>query len=300
LLLACAGILCAVGTKGPVGLFPLAVPAAWYFARKQGTFQTSVWRSLWLVSAVVLCWLAILHWNPELQEYHDNYLKTRLLPTLEGVRDEVAAYRFKFLEDLLSQWILAGALSLILWWRCGKEQRSAVQWEPVRYFLLIGLAGTFPLAFSAKQSAHYLAPAMPFFALAFAAFMVQVLPPIKLNDRMSKWFRGAMAVLLFSALLFSISKAGNYARDKAMIEDVKLLIQTVGKNTAIGTSKPFGENWGLIAYLSRLGNVHLEFQPPFNYYLADQQEQPDTLILTQFKQVDLPLRHFKLYENKSK
>lgn len=258
----------AVLSKGPVGFFPVAVPIAWSIAYdRNGIFGASV-RTLVLLALTLALLGLFIFMVPGMSEYLDYYLNKQLLPTLSGVREKQVENPFSFLSDLISQVALPVILIAGLWVKRGFQ---SVHWpKSALFFLIVGLAGTLPLVFTPKQSAHYLIPSIPFYALGFAAMLSHNLRwnPAFLNQYRG-WLEKIAWLVLGTTLLISISFWGKSLRDESKIRDTKVLCKQVGKHTIIGIPQHFSNDWLLIAYLSRFGNVSLDSRAPHDFWLME-------------------------------
>lgn len=269
-LLSAGAVLC----KGPVGFFPVAIPFIMGLTFGQSrSWLASAGRSVLLMAGVLAILGGIVYSTPAMQEYLADYLNTRLLPTLDGTRDEAVTNRLHFLADLLSQLIPAILLVTALAWK-GQWQFRSPALKPALLWLLTGLAGSLPLVFSPKQSTHYLLPAIPFFAMGFGVLGAHFMDNHPVLDKLTRSasapslkFAGWAALLLTTA--GSLAFWGQFNRHEATIKDVQSICRVVPAGTIFGTSASLAANWNLHAYFGRIGNLSLDGRAQHSVYLAE-------------------------------
>jgi hypothetical protein len=123
--------------------------------------------------------------------------------------------------------------------------------------LLLGLAGTLPIAVSAKQAGHYLVPAVPFFALAAARVIAPTLAVVA--DRIAVR-RTAVDLVTATIVLVTIGAAFTPAvgRDRARLADLDVLESTIPRGETVGICLESNDDWGLHAWFERRFRVSLD------------------------------------------
>jgi hypothetical protein len=142
------------------------------------------------------------------------------------------------------------------------------------FFVLIGLSGTFPMMLSQKQAWFYIITTLPFFSIALGILIAPIFHAVfSRTNKLPSIF--LLAILLFFLGPFaSTSKTflipytryitfnsikhqfNTIARDKPLIEDIKLIIGEVPKNTIL--SIDFEKNWSTHSYFARYKNISLD------------------------------------------
>lgn len=268
LLAAAFFIAAAVLCKGPVGFFPVVVPCAMAVAFAPQTLLRAALSSVGLLLLSLLLLALFIHSVPGMQEYLDKYLKTQLLPTLSGARENSAKNPFHFLLDLVSQIAIPGVLLVFMLAKRGFGRFSLP--KPAIYFFLLGIAGSFPLALSPKQSVHYLVPAIPFFALGFAHIFSDFLAwPEPAKTRRSILIERIAWFVLVVSVVISLSFWGKFRRDHDTILAVQTICKHVGEGTTLSVPAHFSSQWLLHAYFARIGNVRLDTRNAQNFALTE-------------------------------
>ena len=262
-ILTTLGVLC----KGPVGFFPVMAPLAVGVAFHGKRIKWEAGASVLMFAMVVTLLAAFVLFLPGMLEYMNDYLQTRLLPTLSGNRDESADSRLHFLFDLVSQFALPVLVVILLLWKQGFK--TLVLPKSALFFFLVGLAGTFPLILSPKQSTHYLLPAIPFFALGLGAMTAAGFRLLEASIMRRVGVEKIAWLVLVASIGISLSFWGKYRRDESTMKDVRAICQMVSTGTILGVAPHFSSNWKLIAYFGRLGNVGLDSREQHDFYLTE-------------------------------
>lgn len=272
LIIAAIWTAAAVMCKGPVGFFPLVTPLAAGIAFR----TTGVWVSTYRTAVLSILTLAILfmviRFVPGMQSYFELYWHKQLIPTLSGANHTQAETSLKIFQDLIAQLILPAVFIGIL-----IVKRGMGKIQPSRasiFFFMMALLGSLPLLISPKQSAHYLLPSMPFFALGFAEILQIGLPlgGIKSTKTTRMLEKSAWAGLVVCICL-SLSFWGKYRRDEGQIRDIKVICAQLNTGNILQAAPKFCSDWLLIAYLGRLGNIGLDCNSSHDFCLLLKGEQ---------------------------
>lgn len=287
--------------KGFVGLFPLAVAFIYYLI-----FQSkSIGRALIYTSISVLLPLLIfgLLWIliPELQENITAYCQQQLLPALNGSREVTTHNRFAILGQLLLE--LSFPIILLLFFVI-KNRRKLRSYDMEKrkvslYFFLIGVSASLPLMVSLKQRKFYLTPSIPFFLLALSIVLLPYLRPLleSLSSRILNKIKYVAYAIIIGVLGFSILQFGNYSRDAKKLADIYILAEKLPKATIFSTNLTKPKDWGLIAYLARVGSMSLDYKEGQAYFLT-KKEIPD-LDMETYEEVDIGLLEYRLFRKEN-
>jgi 4-amino-4-deoxy-L-arabinose transferase-like glycosyltransferase len=251
-----AAIVAATLTKGPVGLFPLAAPIV--FVPISGRRRWA-WPAAGQWATVVLCAVAL--WSmPAARESLTQYVNQQVLAALGGQR-EVSASSLTIVKQLIEA-VLAPILVV-----CGLVVVAArrfvapsqQQRAEAASLLLLGLAGTLPIAVSAKQAGHYLVPAVPLYALAAARVMAPSLALV--SDRIAMTHRRTVVDML-TALVVVVTIGAAFTpalgRDRTRLADLDVLEPTVPRGETVGICPGSNDDWGLHAWFERRFRVSLD------------------------------------------
>jgi hypothetical protein len=275
-IVAAAAIAAAVGSKGPVGLFPAVTPAIAWLTLRRTSFSRAVGLQLALVAA--LATLAGLVWmHPPAREYLFTYFDKQVLGSLQGARETTISTwgRFYLVWALIVDlaWTGALAVALVVWGRVQSRGLGVGGWGVGRtglggsskFCLVTALSASLPIMISPKQSAYYAAPAWPFFCMALA---IWVLPDVAaLADawsarasfvRTSRWLRIAALAAALLAVLLSPLWYGRALRDSELMRDVDCIARVVDPRDKIVTGATMEREWSLPAYLYRGHFISLE------------------------------------------
>ncbi len=163
-------LLGGLGIKGPVALFPLAVPVL-----VRGYAGISRRRALGMTGGMLLtCVLVgslLCLMQPAAWEFAKHYGQQQLWASVAG-RRETSGSRWDVLRalsrEIVVPLVLGGGLA-VLRLRRPRTRRTSGQRRLGWAYLGIALAASLPLLLSVKQRRWYVFPSLPFYALALAA-----------------------------------------------------------------------------------------------------------------------------------
>lgn len=255
--------------KGFVGLFPIITPLIYGLCFN--SLRESTRYFLWLAISLALLSMAIWLGLPELKTHLISYFHQQVFPSILGNREITSHWRFGILIDLLLDISLVlGLCSILIFWK----KKSGSQKNPILnrkfYFsLMVALCASVPLIISLKQRKFYLIPSIPFYALGFAFLVHDTLPFLteKISVNLQKWLRVALPLGCAMVLLIAVFNFGSYARDKNKIEDVLLFSKSLEPGSMVACRQEMMSEWGLIAYLTRIGYISLDSGNEHAYFL---------------------------------
>lgn len=283
-LLTFAAVLC----KGPVALFVLAAPIA-----LTGIFPSYNFKKAFSLSLLLAVALAPLLYGvlllPEGKAFVTNYIDEQLQPSVDPQnlfvlgRAAIILYLLKALSvPLIVTVVIALTAKYIPLLRRFNNTNEQQQGNSIaRRFLLLGLCATLPIMISNKQSAFYTIPAIPVFAIAFAAFIAPVV------SSLYNWFAtplrlqilGAVSALLVVLMLaLSASNYGTILRDKDMLEDAAQINALMKEEVEIGAPYDINNDYIFKAYMNRLyGKVVYTTGRPkeYDWYIAEPHEHEE-------------------------
>jgi 4-amino-4-deoxy-L-arabinose transferase-like glycosyltransferase len=259
-ILSGASIVAATLTKGPVGLFPLAAPVVFSLLSGRGR-GWALLAGQW--ATVAVCAVAL--WSVTAARGSlTQYVDLQVVAAIGGQR-EVSASSLTIVKQLIQAVlvpiIVAGGLVIIAARRF--EVPSPRQRLEAASFLVLGLAGTLPIAVSAKQAGHYLVPAVPLFALAAARVVAPTLAAAAARiaargtgaDVLAAVNRLTAVVLLLTIVAALVPAIG---RDRDRLADLDVLESTIPRGATVGICPASNDDWGLHAWLERRFRVSLD------------------------------------------
>lgn len=288
-----AGLMLAAAflTKGPTGLFPLALPALlWLFGERKGFGQAAAGTlamAAGMAAPMALLWLCV----PDAQEFLRKYFENQVI----GGSQTLVTERIYIVKTLFSHTavVLVVALAAVLF---GILRKSA-PWRPTRdswrrFGLLFALAlcGTLPMMVSTKQRAFYLLTVFPFVALAVAALLE---PLVRYYEKQLQ--RPAMTivtvVVLVAAVVTNALHYGKPGRDKEMLADMDLIAPALQEGETVTITPDLMSNNSLHGYYYFYHHVTLDANARHRHLLTTEDNADST-----YRKIPLPTEEYHLYE----
>lgn len=256
-------IVLALLAKGPVGLFPLAVP--FFYAVVFGlpritsaAFDTSVM----LLTVLAIFLVLFLFDGP--REYVLRYVNVQLLASLSGARGGAGFTKglSVFLPALLYPALIMG-MAWLFSVRLGSDSladklsRGTLKQTGI-FLFAIGFAASVPILSSPRIAAYYFNPSMPFFAMSFLCFCAPHI--LNIAERFSAVsLRRASMVLIaifVMSLVFVAINIGKPGQDRDLIEDARLVAAHICPSSqkcekSVATCESVYEDWQFHAYVGR-------------------------------------------------
>ena len=287
-LVAAVCVVAAVLTKGPTGLFPLAAPAIAFLLfheRRAIVVKTAAV----MIGAGAAAAAALAAWTPARQAI-TTYWNVQVMQSIQGSR---GGGRWHSLARhlgggiFLRMGVLLGGAALLGSDRGQTGVRPPVAhdtaaeptprhpWDRrwIWFFALLAVSASLPVAFSARVSGHYLVPAVPMFALAFASGTLALVERRLNGWRDRRAFPVAVgavgAVLLIVGVGMPLAGRVMEPRDAAWIAEYRALAPSLPRGATLGTCEALRHEWGVHAYLQRFFRISLDPGParPREYYL---------------------------------
>jgi 4-amino-4-deoxy-L-arabinose transferase-like glycosyltransferase len=194
----------AILIKGPVALFPLAVPliSTIHDAKKAIKALTT---AIILLMTLIASFGLMFATNMASVHFFKRYVSQQVVASVTGGR-EISTSRFHVFtvvgRESLVPLLVGGALAAFIY-RLRQPAISSVHSRLFLYYLGIALAGSLPLLVSAKQKRWYAFPSLPFYAMAIgvvfndAALALERL--LDDNKKIGKY------IIIFSAIILCIA-----------------------------------------------------------------------------------------------
>ncbi len=291
-------ILLCFFTKGLVGLFPLAVVVIHFIAFRQVNLIKTIGYSLLVLIIPLVIFYSLILLEDGFTQNMTSYIEHQLLPSLNSEREVTTDNRLEIMWRLLKEIAipLLVTLFLILFYRKKKQLLSSPHKKTAVFFILIGLSASLPLMVTHQQRGYYLVMSIPFFILGISSLIAPFVYSItnKISKKTIPVLRVFTLVLLIASFTFCVVRFGDYSRDEGKITDIKNIASVVGKGSTIRCSESLNENWGLIAYLSRIANISIDTKP-HDYYIIDKNEAIIHAPAS-YQEVDLNLCTYRIYK----
>ena len=162
-------IFCAILIKGPVGLFPLAVPLISTIHETKKTIKAFTIFIILIITLTISFGL-MFSTNAASIYFFKKYIGQQVLASVTGER-ETSTSRFGVLivvgREHLVPLLIGGMLAATIY-RLRQVTISSINYRLFLYYLGIALAGSLPILLSAKQKRWYAFPSFPFYTMAIA------------------------------------------------------------------------------------------------------------------------------------
>jgi len=267
-------------SKGPVAMFVMAAPIVFigtyegYNLRKALSFMAVYLTTLTLLSLAI--WVL-----PEGKSYIRAYYQAQLVPSL-APGNASAIDRLKIVPFLLK------ALLPILIFTLAAYAATRAKWLNTTHghfgnktayrFLVLGLCATLPIMLSNKQSAFYVIPAIPVFAIGFALLIADLVSILIDRYRAPIFHKtiGWLSLLAIAGMVsLSVYNYGSVLRDKEMLTDAEQLNSLLqGDKLIADPLYQFVDEYQLKAYLNRLYSISVHNDASTKWYLI----KPETTL----------------------
>jgi 4-amino-4-deoxy-L-arabinose transferase-like glycosyltransferase len=258
---AAASALAVVGgtlVKGPVGLFPLALPLLFLVLRpKQRPRHPAV--VCVTVGVVVAACSAALAVHDGARNGILAFADSHLAPALAGDRglDQVGVEIARHLTLGIG---LRMAVGVALFWLFTRFRATVTTAREAGFFLAIAGAASLPILMSPVLAGHYFFPSTPFFALAFGALALPASSAGRRQATRMAWvapygLAGGLATLALGVLLLN---GPLELRNVDMIRSLDAIREVAPEGQTIGACPSSSEDWGLHNYLQRFYRISLD------------------------------------------
>ncbi len=236
---------------------------------------------------------------PEMIENLEHYFDQQLLPALRNEREITTSNRFEIIFKLIIELAFPILLMIyfsVLYW-IKRRNFKLFKNKEFLTFLLIALAASIPLLISLKQRKFYLVPSLPFYALAvsviIAPFLKEKLKRFS-NKNMERIKRFAFLLMILTFII-SVIQFGGYSRDDKELSDIQTIAKIVSEGSIIGTTSTLCNNWNLVAYMSREGNISIDCSKNHEYLIMKKNDK-NPAKKENFQAVILGLKKYKLFK----
>lgn len=291
-ILLCFGFL----TKGPTALFPFCLPILYgIIFREKWLFCLSAFFTQ--IFAFFASFFAIFYSSKDAEKSILMYLDN----AIHNAQNRTVARHTYIIEELFAQifpiLLITGLVLGVSFYVQKKNIFSTHSLLKVAlFFLLLGSSGVFPIMLSNKQSGYYMLPALAFWALGIAAFIVPFVEKrIEIwQEKHQKKVAISTFFILIATFFIAIFHKENFSRDKEMREDLAKVAQFVPEHANIYIHPSEHENWLLYAYFERFGDRSMIPYPRLkaDFYLLKKGEKME---LPDFEQITVELNYGTLW-----
>ncbi len=267
-------------SKGPVAMFVLAAPIVFVGTYEDYNLRKAL--SFMAVYLTALTLLALAIWVlPEGNSYIRAYFEAQLIPSLNPsdasviARLRILPFLLKALLPILVIVIAAYGATKTKWLNNIKVDLGN---KAAYRFLILGLCATLPIMLSNKQSAFYVIPAIPVFAIGFALIIAEVVSILMDKYRASILHKaiGWLSLVAITGMVsVSVCNYGSMLRDGDMLTDAEQIHDLLqGDNVIADPLYQFVDEYQLKAYLNRLYSISVHNDMPNKWYLI----KPETTL----------------------
>ena len=247
--------------KGPVALFVLAAPLVLGPAVAGAEWRRMILATITLCAGFALLLGLLLAW-PDAREMLAAYWQKQVVGR-SGFSSSDAGMLFELIKKL------AVMLLVLLGLRAWIGRGLARGWfkpvaAPALAMLALGLAASLPLLLGDLDSAHYLVPAMPFFAIGFglagAAMMDCAGERIcqALHARPGKAFMAVSAAVALAVLALSMSRIGEVRKNEEYHVFLAQVAEATGERSTLAVDPALYPDWYLHAIAMRHYRIGVE------------------------------------------
>lgn len=305
----------AVLSKGPVGLFPLAVPMVLWLAKTEGSFWPRLKETLVATLAFFVLFFVLWQYQPA-KSWLLHYFDQQFLNAIAGKREtsgEGWTARLYILPQILKENAPSVVVALVFGYFVRKSHsalQTPTQEMPIYgrlTFLLIALAASLPIMISPKQHEIYLLPAFPFYAMATAAYF---LPTFEIwADKVADsskivYWKNSLIVVLVGVFVYSGWLWGKAGREEDILTDMKRLSTIIPEKAKVGVCPNMMGDFVHHCYLQRYHKWELTTNPTQTRFLLTQSDCGNEAIQNfknqGFEEVKLPNGRYTLYQSNRK
>lgn len=298
-------IFLATLSKGITGSFTLVCVILYWLAGGRIKFPRALLYTVILAVVPFLLYLLLLS-NDQAKESLSFYYQSRLLERINN--DPVVDTHFHILLRLLLDLLPALLISILVFLLRRKKvslSKYPEERRSILFFLLLGLAGSAPLALTLVQRDFYLGPSLPYFALAISLFLAiylwDVFREFELKSRAFNGFRILGLFLLLGGIVYTGMMIGKTGRDHDILHDTYLIGEFVEEGSRVrleaAHENPMS-HWNLELYLTRYFEISLgEELEKTDYIIQDDFASPPER--QEFELLPLNTRTYHLYRRRN-
>lgn len=262
-------IFLAILVKGPVALYPLALPVmyTWIVDRRTTLFKP-IYSTILISTVTALMFLMLWYSIEDARHFFTQYWEQRLKAVIVGSRDDMKLTgwnKLYIVQALAIELSVLVSLSMLMYIYLKYKKK----WRPELFlfrmaamFFAVGLCATLPILISTKQSNIYLIAGLPMFALSAAILWTPLV--IKLHEKLRGhvWLRWVNGFVVFGFVVvgwMTYIQYGVKGREVALMEDIEIIKTVVPTGSKILVSKNLMYDFNTQTYMQRMGKYELSF-----------------------------------------
>ena len=256
----------------------------------------------------------VILFSPDVYSHLYNYLHHQMIGGLLHV--QTVASRFYIIYVLLVQAILPLAMlsivalfriksrpfyRFVFFWR-GGERLTAIQVEHSKtgwLMLALGLSGVLPIMLGLKQQEFYVVPTLPFFAMAMACLLYDLIEDWLLGiDKLAHRILVAFAVLFFgSGLVLNIASIHKINSNVELLSDMKVILPYLGEGETVSVSNEIVQAPEVAEYFYRYKQVTFDSMPGREHFLSMYVDAAKEIVGGgYYSDMGLPTQVYRVYE----
>jgi hypothetical protein len=290
-------------TKGAQGLFPVIGAGAYWLISKKLSFGKTLFYSGILIGIPAFIYCLLLAMDPEVYASYHTYFNIRYVRVFNGA-ESTTDNHFDIIEQLFMQLLPVLAFTfLVVILRRNKGINEKINSQNQRgiflWILMIGLAGSLPLAITLVQRSFYLVTSLPYFAIAIAMIIAPYLNfQLEKMSSATKSFRifKIIGIVFFTgALVFTATRIGKCKRDEALLSDVYAFGKIIPHGDITGIPQEMMNDWSTRYYLLRYFYINLDTKGKSDHYFIARKDLPMNLIPPDYKPYPVKTNVLDLY-----
>lgn len=286
-------------SKGVPGFFPITFAGIYWLAHRKISFGKMIGYSFLLLGVPVFIY-ALLMLYPDAKESLSTYLFKRALHRIDNAHTTDSRFFIlsRLLQELLPSLLISLALILI-----GKRIKIRAQLsneykKNILLFLLLGIAGSFPLMLTKVQSGVYLVTSLPFFGIFFGLISAPTIAvwmqKIDVKSKLYTILKSSSILLLTASITLSILQIGKTSRDADALKDIYLFGEIIPSNSTVSAPVSMWNDWGLQTYSIRHYNISYDSYAFHEYFVIDKNDP--TPVPKEYTKLNLNTLKYNLYK----
>ena len=292
-------IVLATLCKGIPGFFPITLPFLYWLSTRKISFKESIFYSIILILVPVASY-CILILIPESRESLSLYFFQRVLNRIQYLPS--TTNRLNILWSLFTQLLppLIFVIIVQILFRIRESPPPSKFSKLSLVFILLGVAGSAPLALTFCQRDYYLVPSLSYFAIGLAILIApevaDFIHSINVGNVKFKLFRFFSIIFFLSVFIFTQTQIGEASHDKELIHDVKEIGKIVPKFSTLTVPPQMYDQYDFVlqGYLVRYCNISIDPNKKYKYYLIEKDIKAD--IPSIYKKVNTLMTKYDLYK----
>lgn len=299
--------------KGFAGLFPVVFPLLyWLLVRRE-----KIMNAIRETSIIVIVWFVTLGFvvlfSHEVYNHLYNYLHHQLIGGVLHVR--TVASHFYILYAFAKQAVIPVSIIVLVslirirkrpvyrylfFWR-HKNKLTADQMERARFgwfYVALGLSGVIPIMMGLKQQEFYLVPTLPFFAIAMACLLHELLIDLidMMNDLSHKVIT-ALAILFFGVgVVLNMASIHKVTSNQVLLNDMKVILPYLEHGECITVPPEILESTEVGDFFYRYKGITFDTVWTGNHLLIHYGRPQGVPAGMEARKLELPTSQYSLWE----